>query len=211
MAAGTTAHQSEPAANRRPMRADARRNYDRLLTAARTLFTRDGVDASLEEVARMAGVGIGTLYRHFPTRDALLEALMSDRFESARTRADALMGEADSTAALTDWMREFLVHTGAFRGLPASITAVANDPSSDLYRSCHEMRDAAQRLLVRAQESGDVRADVSADDVFLMASAIGWLGEQALDDPTRPDRMLALMIDGLRTKESTATAPSTTT
>jgi AcrR family transcriptional regulator len=180
------------------MRADARRNYEQLLVQAEAAFSRDGVDASLEDIARVAGVGIGTLYRHFPTRDALLEALLSERFEQARASADELLTAKDPTRAVAEWLRVFIRGAGAYRGLPGSVTAVLNDPRSQLHASCQAMRDAAGELLARAQAAGGMRADISATDVFLMASAIGWAGEQVTDDPARTDRLLELLVDGLR-------------
>jgi AcrR family transcriptional regulator len=179
------------------MRADARRNYEKLLASAEAAFSRYGVDASLEDIARSAGVGIGTLYRHFPTRDALLEALMAERFEASRARAEELLHEPDPVRAVTAWLREFVQSSTTYRGLPASVAAVLNDPTSHLYASCHAMRAAAEQLLVRAQESGAIRTDVPPADVFLMASAVGWAGEQ-VTDPVRTERLLDLLVDGLR-------------
>jgi len=184
----------------RPMRADARRNYDQLLVRAAEAFSDHGVDASLEDIAQAAGVGIGTLYRHFPTREALLEALMAERFDRARDQADALMTATDPVAALHSWLRLFIEGSAAYRGLPGSVTATLTDPQSRLYASCHAMQGGAANLVGRAQEAGQVRRDVAASDVFLMAAAISWAGEQVTDTPTRTGRLLDLLMDGLRVR-----------
>lgn len=183
----------------RPMRADARRNYDLLLATARQAFDKHGVEASLEDIAKTAGVGIGTLYRHFPTRDALLEALLSTQFEKARASADELLTAADPVAAITTWIRGYVLGATTFRGLPDSVAAVLTDPTSQLYASCHAMQETAIKLLTRAQEEGLVRTDVSAFDAFLMANAISWAGDKVPGDPERTNRLLDLMMDGLRT------------
>ncbi|GAA1674306.1 TetR/AcrR family transcriptional regulator [Fodinicola feengrottensis] len=182
---------------RRPMRADARRNYDHLLVQAGEAFQAHGVDASLEDIARAAGVGIGTLYRHFPNRDALLLALTEERFDRSRASAEALLDAADPVAALTSWLRRFIANSATYRGLPESVTSVLTNPDSSLYATCHAMQDAGGRLLARAQQAGAVRPDVSARDVFLMAAAIGWANSQVPDDPERIERLLSLLIDGL--------------
>jgi AcrR family transcriptional regulator len=185
----------------RPMRADARRNYDQLLVRAADAFSEHGIEASLEDIARSAGVGIGTLYRHFPTREALLEALMAERFDRYRARADALMTAADPMAALRSWLRLFIEGSAAYRGLPASVAATLTDPASRLYASCHAMQNGAAELVGRAQDAGLVRTNIGPSDVFLMAAAISWAGEQVTDDPT--DRLLDLLLDGLRVRRPT--------
>jgi AcrR family transcriptional regulator len=184
---------------KRPMRADARRNYDQLLATAEESFSEHGVDASLEDVARSAGVGIGTLYRHFPTRDALLAALTATRFERSTTEAQKLLDAADPVAALTSWLRGFIANSATYRGLPESVTAVLANPESQLYAACKAMRDGAAALVARAQKAGLVRVDVPAADVFLMAAAICWANTQGGPDPDRTERLLGLLIDGLKT------------
>src|ERR1700677_1307593 len=119
------------------MRADARRNYDVLLSVAAQCFAEQGTDASLRDVARKAGVGIGTLYRHFPTREALLEAVLGSRFDRLRERADELAATASSPQqALGDWLAEFAAGSVTYRGLPNEVMSALHDRESPLHASC---------------------------------------------------------------------------
>src|SRR5688572_32472849 len=102
-------------------RSDARRNYDHLIAVARATFAENGTEASLREVARRAGVGIGTLYRHFPTREALLEALLGDGFEALRAEAVTSLDAPDPGEALAEWLRAFGIASTRYEGLPASV------------------------------------------------------------------------------------------
>ena len=179
------------------MRADARRNRASLLTAARTVFAEEGIDASLRDVARRAGVGIGTLYRHFPTRDALLEAVLHEGLEAMRAAADHSLASPTPRTALTAWLQGFSSGTGAWRGLPSCVLKALHDERSELHASCVAMQEAAAHLLVRAQEAGEVRADVDAEDLFTAAAAVGWVTERG--DHQRAARILALLTDGLGT------------
>ncbi|AEH11505.1 MULTISPECIES: TetR/AcrR family transcriptional regulator [Protofrankia] len=188
-----------PAAADPALRADARRNYDLLLTAARVTFAEHGTDASLREVARRAGVGIGTLYRHFPTREALVEALMRNGFDSLRAKAEELLTSPAPGDALIIWLREMAVRSVAYHGLPASVLAALHDEGSHLYSSCHAMRAAAARLLVRAQRSAAVRPDVTAEELFVLVAAIAWAGERTSGGAELTDRLLSLMMTGLQT------------
>ena len=105
------------------MRADARRNHDRLLAEARVAFARSGADASLEEIAHRAGVGSGTLYRHFPTREALLQAVIQDWTESMQAEAESFIGRGTPAEALHAWLRAYIAHATVFRGLAAALMA----------------------------------------------------------------------------------------
>ncbi|MFI0943074.1 TetR/AcrR family transcriptional regulator [Streptomyces sp. NPDC021020] len=177
------------------LRADARRNRDGLLTVAREVFAEQGTEASLRDVARRAGVGIGTLYRHFPTREALLEAVLRSGFEALRASADQLAAAEPPGRALVLWLREFTTRSGAYRGLPASVMAALHDEGSELYGACAAMHQAAARLLGAAQEAGAVRRDVDPEDLFTAAAAVGWAAERT--DPDRASRILALISAGL--------------
>jgi AcrR family transcriptional regulator len=179
------------------MRADARRNYERLLAAAGAAFAERGADdVSLEEIARRAGVGIGTLYRHFPTRQALLEAFYRDQVDALGARAAALL-EADSAgAALADWVAALFVFGKAKRSLTTALLEVL-DQDSELLSSCRDvLRDATDELVVRAQRAGAVRADVRGSDVMRLAHALSMAADMG-QDPGQADRMLALVLDGL--------------
>lgn len=179
----------------RTMRADARHNYERLLAEAESSFAEHGTAASLEDIARRAGVGIGTLYRHFPTRDALLEALLHDRFDSLTALARELRDTLSPSDALSGWLRQFAARATAYRGLPASVLDTLRDESSQLYASCHAMRTAGMQLLHNAQQAGEARTDIDSGDVFILACSLAWATEQR---PDHTDRFLVLLMDGLR-------------
>jgi AcrR family transcriptional regulator len=179
-----------------PQRADARRNRARLLATADALFAERGTDASLEEVARRAGVAIGTLYRHFPTRDALLAGLLEQSLQALADEADALLTGQVTVEAVLGWLRTFAAHSGSYRGLPASVLAGMEEEGSPLHASCARMQDGARRLLAAAQEAGAVRADVSTEDVLAIVAGIAWVAEH-VGGAGRADRLLGLVRDAL--------------
>jgi AcrR family transcriptional regulator len=182
------------------MRADARRNYERLLAAAGAAFAERGADdVSLEEIARRAGVGIGTLYRHFPTRQALLEGFYRDQVEALGARASALM-EADSPgAALAEWMAALVAFSKAKRSLTTALLE-GLDHDSDLLSSCRDvLSGATDALLERAQRAGAVRADVRGTDVMRLVHGVSMAADTS-QDPGQADRMLALVLGGLLTQ-----------
>jgi AcrR family transcriptional regulator len=182
----------------RPMRADARRNVARLLEVARETFAERGADAPLEEIARRAGVGIGTLYRHFPTREALLEALLRDSFEALRAEADRLLTSPAPGEALDTWLRAFASHATTYNGLVAALNASLRDEGSGLCTWCRTVNAAGGELLARAQAAGVVRPDITADDMLILANAITWATEQACASPTQAERIHSLVMDSLR-------------
>jgi AcrR family transcriptional regulator len=181
------------------MRADALRNYQKLLAAAAAAFAESGTDdVSLEEIARRAGVGIGTLYRHFPTRQALLEAVYRDQVEALRARADELIASQPPADALARWLRELIEFGRTKRMLTASLLTTQNR-DSELMSSCKSMiQEAASDVLTRAQENGNVRADANVPDLMRLVHAISLTAEWEADDHEQPDRLLALVLDGLR-------------
>ncbi|WP_434595576.1 TetR/AcrR family transcriptional regulator [Streptomyces sp. A5-4] len=186
---------------RRPMRADARRNYERLLAEARRAFAEHGTDASLEDVARRAGVGIGTLYRHFPNRHALMSAVFQGAVDELLAHSRALADSEAPCTALVTWLRDIITHAGEYQGLARELMSASRDDSSALARCSTSMREAGERLLVRAQESGVVRPDVSIGDLMQLTNAIALAAEQAPDDPELADRLLTLTLKGLRPEE----------
>jgi AcrR family transcriptional regulator len=179
------------------MRADAQRSHARLLAAATAAFAEKGADAPLEDIARRAGVGIGTLYRHFPTRLDLQAAVFRSQVNSVCARAQDLLESATPEQAFAGWIRALAGYLVTKRGLShALISALGKD--SELISSCWvAMRDTADRLLVRAQEAGVVRADITAMDVMRLVHGIAVSTEQA---PEQADRLLSLMLDGLRAR-----------
>jgi AcrR family transcriptional regulator len=188
----TTADETRPG---RPLRADARRNRERVLAAARETFAENGPDASLNEIARRAGVGPGTLYRHFPTRQALLAAVLADRVERLCARADHLIATEPAGAALSAWLRIFLDHASGDHGLGGA--ALTGPP--DLGFDCHTaIREAAGRVLAHAQRAGAARPDVTAADMMQLVVGVALATEEAAYDPGQPGRLLALVEDALR-------------
>ncbi|OKK24657.1 TetR family transcriptional regulator [Streptomyces sp. CB02488] len=181
----------------RPMRADARRNYDRLLTEARTAFAEHGTTASLEDVARSAGLGIGTLYRHFPTRHALMSAVFQEAVADLIARSRELAGAERPCEALVEWLGTIITHAGEYRGLAQALMSTCRDETSALSRCNVAMREAGSVLLARAQAGGAVRAEVSIDDLMQLTNAIALAAEQSPDDPELADRLLTLTVRGL--------------
>ncbi|MER6077431.1 helix-turn-helix domain-containing protein [Streptomyces sp. NPDC001833] len=177
------------------MRADARRNHDRLLAEARAVFAEHGTDASLEDVARRAGVGIGTLYRHFPTRHALMSAVFEDALSDLLARARELQTAPDPCQALLTWLHEVVVHAAAYRGLSRALMSAS--PASALSRCGTPMREAGNALLTRAQDAGTVRADVQIADLLQLTHAIALAAEESTGDPQLADRLLTLTLKGL--------------
>ncbi|MFJ6016375.1 TetR/AcrR family transcriptional regulator [Streptomyces sp. NPDC092952] len=186
----TTAHGRAPA--RRPPRTDARLNRERLVAAAREVFAEAGPEASLNEVARRAGVGPGTLYRHFPNRFALLTAVLEDRIETLCGLAETLLGSDSADEALAQWLRAFLDHARVNQGLGGAL--MAEEPVA-LGLDCHRLiLDAAAGLLARAQRRGTARADLTADDLVRLVTGIALSTAQG-PDTAQADRLLALVLD----------------
>jgi AcrR family transcriptional regulator len=182
----------------RRLRADAQRNYDRLLAAAREAVTRKGAELSMEEVARNAGVGIGTLYRHFPTRQALLEATFLGEANELREEALRLAAEQPPLEALVAWLRLQLTFGARGRCMGAAVMSAKHQEGTEIYEACARMRDAGAVLLARAQEAGMVRPDVELGDIHRMMHGIVLVEEGNTDDPGRTERMFDLVMAGLR-------------
>ena len=177
----------------RPQRADARANRDKLAAAARALFTEKGTSAPLEEVAERAGVGIGTLYRHFPTRQALLEAVYVDEVE-AMARAATELEELPPWDALSQWLHQYLGFAATKRALNEAL--METDPNSGVLLTCRTaIAGAGNALVERAQRAGVVRNDTTFTDIVRMAGAIAMV---PTEDPEQKKRLLELALDGLR-------------
>jgi AcrR family transcriptional regulator len=183
------------------MRADAKKNYDLLLDIAREVVAEQGADASLRDIARRAEVGLGTLYRHFPTRDALFEALLRNGFDALEKEAGAL-ATADSAAdALVAWLRQIVAMAHAWRGVIAVMVAAIDAPDSALHASCVAMKAAGTRLLERAQAEGTARGDIDGADLFALVGALAWLGDQPALAP-RADHLFSVIAGALLTPRS---------
>lgn len=184
---------------RRPMRADARRNYERILAAAGAAVAQHGAEASLEEIARHAAVGSATLHRHFPSRQALLEAVFKDRVEDLCAAAYDLVDEPDPGAALATWLRAVGAHAVSNRGLGASLMRGAQDGDPTLGDTCHAMIvNAGGELLARARRARAVRPEVTITQLLKLVSAISLATEREPDGAAEADQLLALAIDGVR-------------
>jgi AcrR family transcriptional regulator len=188
-----------------PVRADGRRTHERLLAAAQATFAQGGTDASLREVARQAGVSIATLYRHFPTREAVLEALLRHGFDTLHARACDLLDSPDAGRALVTWSRELASASARYDGLPASVMDALHDRDSPLHASCARLRASAADLLARAQNSGQVRADLDADQFLAAVSGMAWAARQASWSDEAVDRFLSLLLEGLATRANGTT------
>lgn len=178
------------------MRADARRNYEQLVEQAEFAFAESGVDASLDEIARRAGVASGTLYRHFPTRLDLIEAVLAGQIAELADLGRGLLTADDELDALSTWLRAAITHALTYRGLAAEVLNAALDRGDDLSSRWHtELFDVGSALLARARRSGAVAADADDVDVLKMVGAIAWA---APDSPAQADRLLGLLMTGLR-------------
>lgn len=160
------------------MRADARKNYDHLLAVARDVIGEHGADASLREIARRAEVGLGTLHRHFPTRDALLDALLRASLDELTRRAADLEASNAPDDALVSWFREGVAFVRRYSGVVDLMAAAVADSDSALHTSCTTVRSAGASLLHRAQAEGTARADIDGIDLFALMGALGWVGDQ---------------------------------
>ncbi|MEV0589518.1 helix-turn-helix domain-containing protein [Nonomuraea sp. NPDC050310] len=187
------------------MRADARRNYDRILAAAAEAIAEHGAEASLEEIARRAGVGSATLHRHFPSRQKLLEAVFHDKVEVLCATAAELAADPDPGHALATWLGAVARHVVSNRGLATSLMLGAHDSDPAVGATCHAMiTNAGANLLDRACRANTARPDVSITDLLTLVNAICLAVEQEPDGAAQVDRLLTLMLTGVRPAGETA-------
>ncbi|MFF8531517.1 TetR/AcrR family transcriptional regulator [Streptomyces sp. NPDC015532] len=183
----------------KPMRADARRNYERLLAEAAVAFAEHGEGASLDDIAKRAGVGSGTLYRHFPTRQELLEAVYVDTIEAIAVRADELAAELPPGEALGEWLNELGLGMIQVRGLKALLGSAVADGSSEVLARCGAfVKGAAGRLVEAAQREGTLRADLEPIDVLRLVHGVATASELGSGDGAYIRRYLLLLTEGLR-------------
>lgn len=176
-------------------RTDARRNRERLLAVAREVFAEAGPDASLNEIARRAGVGPGTLYRHFPTRQALLAAVLRDRVERLCDQAGELAAGRPPDDALGRWLALFLDHAREHQGMAGALLA---QDAGALGIDCHRLiLEAVTGLLERAQRLGTARPDLTPGDLLRLVVGIA-LSTAHGEDAEQPARLLALVLDAVR-------------
>jgi AcrR family transcriptional regulator len=177
------------------MRADARRNYERLLACAHEAFTDRGADSSLEDIARRAGVGIGTLYRHFPNREALLAALVSGRLRRLTAYAEEELDRQEPGEAMVNWIHATCEHGKIYHGVAAGVMSQLLGAGTEFSEACTAAQAAGDRVLRRAQEAGVVRADVTRAHIVALVHGLVVATE---NEPELFDRLLAVAIDGLQ-------------
>jgi AcrR family transcriptional regulator len=206
----TTTNERGPdrhAAEDKPRRADARRNYERLLAAADAEFTERGANASLEDIAKRAGVGIGTLYRHFPTRDDLIARVLEESTQAIVARGRALLDKRDPAAQLLRWLHDLVAFVTTYRDLTAAIAnSIVAETGTRLCSGCEAITETGAALLARAQDAGQIRGDAEIKEVILSAHAAAWIAEQT-KDPSAVDRLLGILFDGLRATASKPPKP----
>ncbi|MGV8937894.1 MAG: TetR/AcrR family transcriptional regulator [Allorhizobium sp.] len=180
------------------MRADARKNYSHILAVARAVISEHGTDVSMRDIARRSEVGLATLLRHFPTREALFEALLCTNLDALTQKAGQLETSDAPGAALVTWFREWLAFAQSYRGVVAMMAAAHTNPESALYASCAAVHSASARLLLRAQAEGTARADMNGDDLFALMTALGWAVDQPSFAP-RADHLVLLLASAILT------------
>lgn len=181
---------------KKPRRADALRNYDALIAAARDAFAEHGTDASLEDIARRAQVGIATLYRNFPAREDLIEAVYVEEIVRL-VRAGARLGDEDPWTALVHWIDQLIEYIGTKHVLLAGLNS-----ESETYKLCRaEMYSAGEPVLQRAQAAGLARADLTISDVIRLFAG---LANVAYESPAQRARVITVGLEGIRAREADA-------
>ena len=182
----------------RPLRADAKRNYDQLIAAADAEFTEKGATASLDEIAKRAGVGIGTLYRHFPTRDDLIARVLQQSTQALVARGTAMLDKPAPADQLQKFIAALVTYVTTYRDLTAALAnsyVAKND--TELCQGCEVITATGRALLSRAQDAFEIRSDADIKEIILSAHAAAWIAEQT-KDPGAVDRLLGILFDGLR-------------
>ena len=183
---------------RKPLRADAQRNYDKIVETARATFRERGADASLDEIAKRAGVGPGTLYRHFPTREALIDAVMRDWADRINADSEeAATSDLPPREALSSWFSRFVENVGIYHGAAAKVMAAMDDPASPIYRKCQVLVGANQKVLDSVREKGALREGVDAREVMRVVSGIATVVDQSGSTAADAGPMLTIVLDGI--------------
>jgi AcrR family transcriptional regulator len=191
----------------RPLRADAERNRERILAAAAEVFAERGLDVSLDDIAAHAGVGVGTVYRRFPDKDALIEALFEDKIDRAVALADEALGIEDPWEGFTTFMRGMCRMQAQDRGFKDAL--LGRDRGRERVAAARErIAPLAMRLLARAQEAGAVRSDLGPFDVPMLNLCVSLIADRTRDvAPDYWERVLTILIDGLSAKGPTTPMP----
>ena len=181
------------------MRRDAKQNRDRIVAAAETVFGSHGAAGSTEEVARLANVGIATVFRHFPTKEALVEAALAAHFNRLATRAESLRQDPDAGSALSELVRT-MVRDGATKVTLASMTTKRGELQPSVRDASNQLRDAVAAAVRRAQDSGAVRGSVTVDEVYLLIRALAQTSATAVPERATLDRAVDIVLSGLRVR-----------
>ncbi|MFB6891635.1 TetR/AcrR family transcriptional regulator [Kitasatospora sp. NPDC056327] len=182
----------------RPLRADAARNRARLLEAATEVFTTRGVGVPTEEIARAAGVGVGTLFRHFPSKEALLEAVMVRRLESVAARAEQVAAASEPAGALFDCFRLIVEQSAGKSAFTQALAAAGVDVHASLRGPSAAIRELLAGLLERAQQAGVVRSELTLPELLALLVGAGAAVEQLGPDPAGRERVFEVFLTGLR-------------
>jgi AcrR family transcriptional regulator len=180
------------------VRADARRNYDRIVEVAKEVFREQGYDASLDEVAKRAGVGPGTLYRHFPKRENLMDAILQSWVDRVTESVDKTLAfEGEDRDLLLNWFEEYVRLISQHKGGPAKITSAMGDPESPIMTKCQVLAQANARVIDRLRDGGALREDVETIQVCRLVGGIAAVADQGELDDAAVRPMLEVVADGL--------------
>ncbi|WP_044538205.1 MULTISPECIES: TetR/AcrR family transcriptional regulator [unclassified Bradyrhizobium] len=193
----------EKAAAARKPRADAQRNRIRLLETAKAAFAEKGPGASLDEIARTAGVGAGTLYRHFPTRDTLIEAVYRNETDQLVTAATRLAETQSPVGALREWLLVFVDYMAAKQGMYAALNSLVGGTSELYSASSDQMKRALAMLFDRAVASGDIRPDIEPFDLLRALAGVANIGAGA-DAKQAAKRMVDILVAGMQIRKATS-------
>ncbi len=182
----------------KPLRADARRNRARVLEAAEAVLARDGVAASMRAVAQQAGVGLGTIYRHFPTRETLYEAILVARMERLVEHVPSLREAEDAGAAFFGFFTDIVDNATRMRAVADVLSDAGVDVKAGMSTVGIAVRAAVETLLVRAQEQGAVREDLRIPEALALLGAVCMAAERNQWEPELRDRALGVVFDGCR-------------
>ena len=195
------------ASGERPLRADARRNREKVLAAARAVFSEQGRDAQMDDVARAAGVGVGTVYRHFPTKEALIEALMVSAFEAIAEAAEAALEIEDPWEAFTSVLWRGAETMAGDRAL-SEVFASIPGATEAVMPTVAGLTDTVTELIRRAQAAGALREDLIVDDVPMVMCGIGSATKKEHRCPDAWRRHLSIVLDGMRAPSASGPLPS---
>jgi AcrR family transcriptional regulator len=199
----TPAGRRETGGGVRVQRADARANRVRILDVAEEVFGKGGESASTEEVARLAEVGIATVFRHFPTKAALLEAVLARRFDRLREQAEALLNAADPGQAFLGFFRYLVADAPAKIGIAEALLDAGGDGDGEAVKASAELRQAVGVLLQRAQQAGVIRDDVELPEVYALLVGVSRAAAREHPGEQVRARMLTIVLDGLAPRLST--------